>query len=278
MLKHLIKAFFFVWLQVKIWFQNRRTKWKKQEGITNAEAAEHKIGGERHIDTMRRRQMTQAVTTSPQTGHNNQPQSLGGSLVTPNLGRMTVVSPPSSINRDDASSNGSCGVVHSAGHNGLDSNAQSHNRDSCRASEEPVTQKQMIVDNESRNIYREIIQIVPLAHSSPTHVSRAGSSPGLPASEVKPEVTPQSSNRVDTSPPADQASPMSTSSPPPLIQPKSMTQTTSPATSPLPAHQPLPQLLSQILITQPAPGAPRDGSQPPLSPNSQPLDLKSTAP
>lgn len=27
---------------MKIWFQNRRTKWKKQNNISNAEAAEHK--------------------------------------------------------------------------------------------------------------------------------------------------------------------------------------------------------------------------------------------
>ena len=42
---------------MKIWFQNRRTKWKKTEGISNAEAAEHKIGGPKHIDTIRQKQI-----------------------------------------------------------------------------------------------------------------------------------------------------------------------------------------------------------------------------
>ncbi|KFM82987.1 NK1 transcription factor-related protein 2, partial [Stegodyphus mimosarum] len=33
--------------QVKIWFQNRRTKWKKQDGVSNAEAAELKSSGDK---------------------------------------------------------------------------------------------------------------------------------------------------------------------------------------------------------------------------------------
>lgn len=49
---------------MKIWFQNRRTKWKKQDNISNAEAAEHKIQTSSGKDGMMLPTSKQASITS----------------------------------------------------------------------------------------------------------------------------------------------------------------------------------------------------------------------
>jgi len=65
------------WMQVKIWFQNRRTKWKKQENLSNAEAAEHRACAEhRRSSDHRRRSSVGIEDSSPGRGVRHSPPSI----------------------------------------------------------------------------------------------------------------------------------------------------------------------------------------------------------
>lgn len=64
---------------MKIWFQNRRTKWKKQENLSNAEAAEHRACAEHRRGSDHRRRTSTGggvEDTSPGTGVRHSPPSI----------------------------------------------------------------------------------------------------------------------------------------------------------------------------------------------------------
>jgi len=73
-------------VQVKIWFQNRRTKWKKQENLSNAEAAEHRACAEHRRSSDHRRRASVDDTShhhSSTTIINSPPPSLPAPVCNP---------------------------------------------------------------------------------------------------------------------------------------------------------------------------------------------------
>lgn len=57
--------------QVKIWFQNRRTKWKKQDGISNAEAAELKPASEKSSGKSKNNKSNKDKTNNVNSNNSN---------------------------------------------------------------------------------------------------------------------------------------------------------------------------------------------------------------
>ncbi|XP_037813005.1 putative mediator of RNA polymerase II transcription subunit 26 [Lucilia sericata] len=75
--------------QVKIWFQNRRTKWKRQDNVTNSEAAEVKSanhGKSTATTTTSSATSTSSTTTADNTnGNGKTPATTNGSVTTTTL-------------------------------------------------------------------------------------------------------------------------------------------------------------------------------------------------
>lgn len=74
-------------LQVKIWFQNRRTKWKKIDNISNAEAAEHKNhtiskDGTKSLDDIKLRTYSKHASQSSNSSIESDSKSSVASAVT----------------------------------------------------------------------------------------------------------------------------------------------------------------------------------------------------
>lgn len=95
--------------QVKIWFQNRRTKWKKQDNISNAEAAEHKnhSTGKHEIGNggSKNKESSKSVLFSQVSNNDSVTPEKGLSSVSPDHLLTTGITPSSTPPRTVSKSN-----------------------------------------------------------------------------------------------------------------------------------------------------------------------------
>ncbi|XP_017046958.1 muscle segmentation homeobox [Drosophila ficusphila] len=86
--------------QVKIWFQNRRTKWKKQDNVTNNEAAEHKSSNAKP-----------GATNTTTSGESGEKKTTNANANSPNVGSAVPTAEnkksPKSPNRGSNNNNNS---------------------------------------------------------------------------------------------------------------------------------------------------------------------------
>ena len=69
---------------MKIWFQNRRTKWKKQEGITNAQAAEHRSSESKNKDSHKKSHKSTKNANVPSSEQSTKNEESGSEETTAN--------------------------------------------------------------------------------------------------------------------------------------------------------------------------------------------------
>lgn len=91
----------FTLFQVKIWFQNRRTKWKRQDNVTNSEAAEVKSA-----NSGKSTSTTSSMTTGTTTSTTSSSATMDNSNITTNGKSATTTSPAAATSTTAATPNG----------------------------------------------------------------------------------------------------------------------------------------------------------------------------
>ncbi|XP_067134928.1 uncharacterized protein [Centruroides vittatus] len=96
--------------QVKIWFQNRRTKWKKQDGISNAEAAELKPASEKSSGKNKNNKSNKDKTNNSNTNNsiNNNNRIPSGKVITGEQQDVIVSADPQPESCFQTTENGLC--------------------------------------------------------------------------------------------------------------------------------------------------------------------------